>query len=89
MKKTWQGKFDPKTFVIQKFFAWTCNGCSTGPLTDYINNPVYQELIEEYEYDCDKGDERAYLDLWANWGYTEEAEKLERNDSKINLAILL
>ena len=30
-----------------------------------------------------------YLDLRANSGYTEEAEKIERNDSKINLAIPL
>ena len=75
-----------KRLLYKQFVAWTCNGCSTGPLTDYINNPVYQELIDEYEYDCD---ERVYLDLWASWGYMEEAEKLERNDSKINLDILL
>ena len=30
-----------------------------------------------------------YLDLRANSGYTNEAEKLERSDSKINLHILL
>ena len=30
-----------------------------------------------------------YLDLRATSGYVKEAEKLERNDSKINLHILL
>ena len=28
-------------YLIQ-FVAWACNGCSTAPLPDYINNPVYQ-----------------------------------------------
>ena len=34
-------------------------------------------------------DDRMYLDLRATSGYVKEAEKLERNDSKINLHILL
>ena len=33
--------------------------------------------------------DRAYLDLRAGSGYVKEAEKLERNDSKINLQIML
>ena len=36
-----------------------------------------------------KVDERIYLNLRAGSGYTSEAEKLERNDSKINLHLLL
>ena len=36
-----------------------------------------------------KSDERVYLDLRASSGYVKEAEKLERNDSKINLQITL
>ena len=78
-----------KHFLYKRFVAWTCNGCSTAPLTDYINNPVYQELIDEDEYDSVRSEERIYLDLRASSGYTEEAEKLERNDTKINLGILL
>ena len=34
-------------------------------------------------------DERIYLDLRASSGYVKEAEKPERNDSKINLQITL
>ena len=34
-------------------------------------------------------DERLYLDLRASVAYTNEMEKLERNDSKIDLAIHL
>ena len=58
-------------------------------MTDYINNPVYQELIGESDYDSVKSDERICLDLSASAGYRTEAEKLEIHDSKINLAIQL
>ena len=78
-----------KHLLYKQFIAWTWNGCSTAPLTDYINNPIYQVLIDKDEYDSDKSNERVYLDLRASSGYTEKAEKLERNDSKINFAILL
>ena len=46
-------------------------------------------MIDKDEYFEVKSDERIYLDLKASSGYTNEAEKLERNDSKINLHILL
>ena len=35
-----------KHLLYKQFVACACNGCSTAPLTDYINNPVYQELID-------------------------------------------
>ena len=69
--------------------VWSCNGSSVAPLTDYINNPIYQELIDKDDYFNTKSDERIYLDLKASSGYTSEAEKLERNDSKINLYLLI
>ena len=50
-----------------------------------MNNPVYQELTPEDEYFDVK---RLYLDLRATSGYVKEAEKLERNDSKITLRVL-
>ena len=52
-----------------------------------MNNLVYQELIDEDQYDSNKRDERIYLDLRARSGYTEEAEMLERNNSKINVGM--
>ena len=58
-------------------------------MTNYINNPVYQELIDEEDYCAKQSDERIYLDLRASSGYTNKAEKPERNDSKINLHLLL
>ena len=35
-----------KHLLYQQFVAWSCNGCSNLPWSDYINNPVYQELID-------------------------------------------
>ena len=56
-------------------------------MTDYIHNPVYQELIEETDYFGNNSDERVYLDLRVSAGYTNVIEKLERNNSKITLYI--
>ena len=78
-----------KHLLYKQFFAWACDGCSVAPLTDYTNNPIYQELISEEQYDGNTGEERLYLDLRASSGYTNEAEKLERNGSKTNLEIVL
>ena len=56
---------------------------------DYINNSIYQELVDEDQYGENKSNKKVYLDLRASSGYTNEAEKLERNDFKVNLAIML
>ena len=76
-----------KYLLYKQFVAWNCNRCSTAPLTDYINL-VHQELIDESDYNRVRSDESVYLDLRPSAGYTSE-EKLERNDSKINLSIQL
>ena len=78
-----------KHLLFKQFVAWACNGCSTVPLSDYIHNPVYQELMDDSDYDGDTSDERVYLDLKASAGYTTEMEILVRNNSKINLFIQL
>ena len=54
-----------------------------------MDNPIFRELPTEEEYFDLKSDERVYLDLTASSGYLREAEKLDRNDSKINLMITL
>ena len=78
-----------KHLLYKQFVAWNCNGSSVAPLTDYMDNPIYRELPDEEEYYSLKSDEVIYLDLRASSGYVKEAEKLERNDSKINLQITL
>ena len=78
-----------KHLLYKQFVAWNCNGSSVAPLTDYMDNPIFRELPDEEEYFSLKSDEKVYLDLRATSGYVKEAEKLERNDSKINLQITL
>lgn len=75
--------------MYKKFISWSCNGTSVALLTDYINNPIYQDLIDEDDYFENASNERVYLDLRASSEYTNEAEKLGRNYSKISLSILL
>ena len=75
--------------LYKQFVAWSCGGSSVAPLSDYRNNPVFQELPSKDEYFDVKSDEKIYLDLRATSGYVKEAEKLERDDSKTNLDILL
>ena len=78
-----------KHLLYKQFVAWSCNGSSVAPIKDYIDNPVFQELPDEETYFSLKSDEKVYLDLTASSGYVNEAENLERNDSKINLKITL
>ena len=58
---------------------------SVAPISDYIDNPIFQELPDEETYFSLKSNEKVYLDLRESSGYVNEAEKLERHDSKINL----
>ena len=86
MKKKYDiNNLTQRHLLYKQFVAWSCVGSSFAPLSDCMNNPVYQELVSEDEYFDVRSDERKYLDLRASSGYVNEAEKLERNDSKINL----
>ena len=74
--------------LYKQFVTWNCNGSSIAPLTDYINNPTYQELSDESDY-FSTSDERIYLDLRGSHGYTNEMEKPIRNGSLLVLKIKL
>ena len=50
--------------------AKACHGCSTGPLTQYKNNEIYQETTEDKFADNDT-DDRIYIDMRSK-GYTDE-----------------
>ena len=90
MKKKYSiGNLTQKHLLYKQFVAWNCNSSSVAPLTDYMDNPSFRELPDEEEYFGLKSDEGIYLDLRASSGYVREAEKLERNDYKINLMITL
>ena len=81
--------FTQSHLLYKQFVTWSCNGSSVAPLTDYMNNPVFQDLISEDDYFNIRSDERVYLDLRVSSGYVKEAEKLERNDSKISFHLML
>ena len=72
-----------KDLLFKQFVNWSCDGWSAAPLTDYIHNRIYQELMKETDYFRNKSNERIYLDLRASAGYTNQMEKWEQNDSKI------
>ena len=78
-----------KHLLYKQFVAWSCNSSSVAPLTDYMNNPIHEELISEDEYFVVFSEERTYLDLRASSGCVKGAGKRERNDSKITLHNLL
>ena len=71
-----------KHLLYKQFVAWSCDGCSTAPLTDYVHNLVYQELIEETDYFGNKSHERAYFDLRASAGYTNQMENWNKTIQK-------
>ena len=78
-----------KHLLWKQYVAWHCNGYTTAPISDYINNPVFQELLLESDYFSTKSDEKIYIDLRHSLGYTDEFEKASRNDSKLNVTIEL
>ena len=71
------------------FAAHSCNGCSSAPLTQYKNNDIYRELKEEDDDFSNESDERVYIDMRRSKEYTDELEKINRDDSGIALNIKL
>ena len=67
------------------FVAYYCEGCSAAPITQYKNNKIEQELTKEKSYFGDNSDERLYIDMRRNKGYTNELEKLTRDDGGATL----
>ena len=82
-------KEDDKHLIYKMFVAHSCNGCSSAPLAQYKNNDIYRELIKEDDYFGDESDERVYIDMRRSKGYTDELEKINRDDSDIALNIKL
>ena len=77
--------------MYRYFVAWaTSGGSSVGPLSQFANNPIYRELTkyEDY-YTFGKSDKILYVDLRRGKGYTNELEKVVRNDSSLMLTVTL
>ena len=78
-----------KHLLWKQYVAWHCNGYTAAPNSDYINDPVFQEPLLELDYFGANSDEKIYIDLRDSLGYTDEMERLSRNDSKLNVTIEL
>ena len=89
-KVSYDMKKDDEKFLLYKMIvAFACNGCSSTPLSQYKNNPIYQEITEEYDFGTTNKDDRIYTDLQRSKGYTDELEKINRDDSELALTITL
>ena len=69
------------------FLAFQCNGCSTAPLSQYKNNEIFQEITTEENYTTDNTDDKILIDLWRSKGYTDELEKITRDDSGLGVVV--
>ena len=69
--------------------SYFCQGYSSAPLTQYVNNPIYQDMTPEEEWATDPHDDRLYIDLGRRKGFTYELEKIYRDDSQLSLTITL
>ena len=57
-----------KHLLYKQFFPWNCNDSSVASLTKYMNNPIFQWLLDEEEYFGVRNDDRMHLDLRASSG---------------------
>ena len=75
--------------VISDVCCILLSGYSAAPLTQYKNNEIKQELTKEKDYFGDDSDERLYIDMTCSKRYTDELEKLTRDDGGVTLTIKL
>ena len=89
-KLSYDLKREDEKFLLHKMLlAQSCDGCSSAPLTQYKNNPIYQEITEEDKFADNERDDRIYIDMRRSKGYTDKLEKINRDDSGIALTISL
>ena len=73
-----------KHLLWNQYVACVCSGYTAAPISDYISNPVLQDLLLKSDYFDTKSNEKIYFDLQDSLGYTDEIEKPSRNGSKLN-----
>ena len=71
------------------FLAFQCNGCSTAPLSQYRSYEIFQEIATEENYTTANTDDRIVTDLRRNKGYTDELERITRDDSGLGVVVTL
>ena len=68
-----------KHMLWKQFVAWYCNGYSATPISDYINNPIFQELPLKQDCFGNGSDERVYINLQDSLGYTKNPAEMTEN----------
>ena len=71
------------------FLAYQWNGCSTAPLSQYKNNEIYEEITAKENYTTANTGDGTLIDLWRSKGYTDELEKITRDDSGLGVVVTL
>ena len=82
-------KEDEKNILYKMLVAHACNGCNSAPLAQYKNNEIYHKITAEDEFTSNEKDIRIYIDMRRSKGYTDELEKINRDDSGVALNISL
>ena len=77
-----------KFLLHNQFVAWYCKGCSIVLLSDYANNPVFQELPSRSKYFM-PANKKIFIELRHGKGYTNKIKKLNRDDSDLTVTIQL
>ena len=77
-----------KYLLYMQFVAWYYKGWSIVPLSDYVNNPTFQELPMLNEY-FKAADEKIFIDLRRGKGYTGELERINRDDRDLTVTVTL
>ena len=80
---------DEKYQMYKMFVAYVCNGATFAPLSEYKNNPVYQDMTDEFKYRDNTKDDRIYIDMRRSKGNYDELEKITRDDSGLVIYIKL
>ena len=74
--------------LYNAFVAWVTNSSSIVPGSTFMYNETRQELPNRNTYFTDS-DERVYIDIRRSKGYTGEFERVNREDSNLNITIYL
>ena len=80
---------DEKFLLYKMLVVHSCEGCSSALLTQYKNNPIYQEITEQDKFTDNERDDRIYIDMRRSKGYADELEKINHDDCGIALTISL
>ena len=80
-------KEDDKNILYKMLVAKACEGCTTAPLIQYKNNEIYQKITKEDEFTTNDTDNRIWIDMRRSKGYTDELEKISRDDSGLAVVI--